>query len=134
DEESISDLTGNPKLLEKLETGTERVLADLAVYCAGVKFKGFDTPEAKTFNHIFSFMESSFSRFSKPREAKKALDRHNMRYLMRIYPDRTRITSNNFDPLIYWRRGVQMAALNWQRYDLGMQLNRAMFDGGTDST
>lgn len=135
DEESLSDA----KLLEgpeppKGETKTERVLGDLAVYCAGVKFRGFDTPEAKTFNHIFSFMESSFSRYSKPKEAKKALDRHNMRYLMRVYPDRTRISSNNFDPLIYWRRGVQMAAMNWQTFDLGMQLNHAMFEGGTDSS
>lgn len=138
DEESLSDMAATAKLLEehkpKAETKTERVLGDLAVYCAGVKFRGFDTPEAKTFNHIFSFMESSFFRYSKEKEAKKALDRHNMRYLMRVYPDRTRIQSNNFDPLIYWRRGVQMAALNWQTFDLGMQLNHAMFEGGTDSS
>lgn len=138
DEESVSEFLAGAKLLEnpetKVETKTERVLGDLGVYCAGVKFRGFDTPEAKTFNHIFSFMESSFAKYSKPREAKKALDRHNMRYLMRVYPDRTRISSNNFDPLVYWRRGVQMAALNWQTFDLGMQLNHAMFEGGTDSS
>lgn len=139
DEESILDAAGSAKLFEgpeppKAETKTERVLGDLGVYCAGVKFRGFDTPEAKTFNHIFSFMESSFAKYSKPKEAKKALDRHNMRYLMRVYPDRTRISSNNFDPLIYWRRGVQMAAMNWQTFDLGMQLNHAMFEGGTDSS
>ena len=27
-----------------------------------------------------------------------------------------------------------MAALNWQTYDLGMQINHAMFEGGTDSS
>lgn len=135
DEESLADVPVNgSKPSDNPEMKTERVLGDLAVYCAGVKFRGFDYPEAKTFNHIFSFMESTFSRYSKPREAKKALDRHNMRYLMRVYPDRKRISSHNFDPLIYWRRGVQMAALNWQTFDLGMQLNRAMFEGGTDST
>lgn len=63
-----------------------------------------------------------------------ALDLHNMRYLMRIYPDATRIGSSNFDPLMYWRRGVQMAALNWQSNDVAMQINRAMFDGGNDSS
>ncbi|KAG8734080.1 hypothetical protein FRC11_012230 [Ceratobasidium sp. 423] len=28
-----------------------------------------------------------------------------------------------------WRAGAQIAALNWQSYDLGMQLNYAMFNG-----
>jgi phosphatidylinositol phospholipase C delta len=109
-------------------------LGVLGVYCAGVKFKGFETPEARQYNHIFSFMEASFARYSRFKEDRKAMDRHNMRYLMRVYPNQTRITSNNFDPLLYWRRGVQMAALNWQTFDLGQQLNRAMFEGGTDTS
>lgn len=110
------------------------VLGRLGVYCAGVKFPGFDAPAAKKFNHIFSFMESSFSKNSRSKEDKMSLNIHNMRYLMRVYPDGTRLASSNFDPLLYWRRGVQMAALNWQTFDLGMQLNRAMFDGGQDSS
>ncbi|KAM0343061.1 hypothetical protein ACHAPU_008962 [Fusarium lateritium] len=119
---------------KKTPNKTTRVLGELGVYCAGVKFSGFDTVDAKQYNHIFSFMESSFAKHSRAKEQKMALDIHNMRYMMRVYPDRTRITSNNFDPLVYWRRGVQMAALNWQTFDLGMQLNRAMFDGGKDSS
>lgn len=114
---------------KKAPNKTVKVLGELGVYCAGVKFSGFDTMDAKQYNHIFSFMESSFAKHSRAKDQKMALDIHNMRYMMRVYPDRTRITSNNFDPLIYWRRGVQMAALNWQTFDLGMQLNRAMFDG-----
>ncbi|KAH7318189.1 phosphoinositide-specific phospholipase C [Stachybotrys elegans] len=113
---------------------TIKVLGQLGVYCAGSKFAGFDSADAKKFNHIFSFMETSFARNSRTKEAKMALDLHNMRYLMRIYPDGTRVSSSNFDPLIYWRRGVQMAALNWQTFDLGMQLNQAMFQGGTDAS
>lgn len=113
---------------------TVPVLGKLGVYCAGIKFHGFDAPAAKKFNHIFSFMESSFARNSRNKEDKMALDMHNMRYLMRVYPDGTRLASSNFDPLIYWRRGVQMAALNWQTFDLGMQLNRAMYEGGQDSS
>jgi phosphatidylinositol phospholipase C delta len=130
DNESGSDAGNGGRSSNK----TVKVLGKLGVYCAGVKFSGFDTPDAKKFNHIFSFMESSFSRHSRTREAKMALDLHNMRYLMRVYPDGIRLSSSNFDPLIYWRRGVQMAALNWQTNDLGMQLNRAMFEGGTDSS
>ena len=53
---------------------------------------------------------------------------------MRVYPSQTRVSSNNFNPLAFWRKGVQMAALNWQTFDLGMQLNQAMFDGGTDQS
>ncbi|KAK5993944.1 1-phosphatidylinositol 4,5-bisphosphate phosphodiesterase 1 [Cladobotryum mycophilum] len=110
------------------------VLGKLGVYCAGQKFSGFDSPRAKKFNHIFSFMESSFAKNSRTKEEKMSLDIHNMRYLMRVYPDGTRLASSNFDPLAYWRRGVQMAALNWQTFDLGMQLNQAMFEGGRDSS
>jgi phosphatidylinositol phospholipase C delta len=110
------------------------ILGKLGVYCAGVKFTGFEDPEAKKFNHIFSFMESSFAKNSRTKEDKMALDIHNMRYLMRVYPERTRFSSSNFDPLIYWRRGVQMAALNWQTHDHAMQLNQAMFAGGPDSS
>ncbi|KAM0252781.1 hypothetical protein ACHAQJ_007568 [Trichoderma viride] len=110
------------------------VLGKLGVYCAGLKFSGFDAPAAKKFNHIFSFMESSFAKNSKTKEDKMQLNIHNMRYLMRVYPDGTRLSSSNFDPLTYWRRGVQMAALNWQTFDMGMQVNQAMFEGGTDSS
>ncbi|PFH61395.1 hypothetical protein XA68_17507 [Ophiocordyceps unilateralis] len=113
---------------------TTKVLGALGVYCAGVKYFGFDTPEAKTFNHIFSFMESSFARHSRTKEAKMALDMHNMRFMMRVYPDGMRFASSNYDPLIYWRRGVQMAALNWQTFDLGSQLNHAMYAGGRDES
>lgn len=109
-------------------------LGKLGVYCAGLKFAGFEAPAAKKFNHIFSFMESSFAKNSKTKEDKMQLNIHNMRYLMRVYPDGTRLTSSNFDPLTYWRRGVQMAALNWQTFDMGMQVNQAMFEGGTDSS
>ncbi|KAL7922490.1 putative phospholipase C [Trichoderma austrokoningii] len=109
-------------------------LGKLGVYCTGLKFAGFEAPAAKKFNHIFSFMESSFAKNSKTKEDKMQLNLHNMRYLMRVYPDGARVTSTNFDPLTYWRRGVQMAALNWQTYDLGMQINQAMFEGGTDSS
>ncbi|KAK4076073.1 hypothetical protein Trihar35433_2633 [Trichoderma harzianum] len=110
------------------------VLGKLGVYCAGLKFSGFDAPAAKKFNHIFSFMETSFAKNSRTKEEKMQLNLHNMRYLMRVYPDGSRLNSSNFDPLSYWRRGVQMAALNWQTFDMGMQVNRAMFEGGTDSS
>jgi phosphatidylinositol phospholipase C delta len=130
DNESGSELGTTRRSANK----TVPVLGQLGVYCAGLKFQGFDHPEAKAFNHIFSFMETSFARHSQSKEKKMALEIHNMRHLMRVYPDGIRLGSTNFDPIAYWRRGVQMAAVNWQTFDLGMQLNRAMFQGGVDQS
>jgi phosphatidylinositol phospholipase C delta len=111
-----------------------KVLGELGVYSAGLKFGGFDAPESKAYNHVFSFMEQTFDKNSRTQEERRALTRHNMRYMMRVYPNGWRVASTNFDPLKYWRRGVQMVALNWQTYDLGMQLNDAMFAAGTDQS
>jgi phosphatidylinositol phospholipase C delta len=111
-----------------------KVLGELGVYSAGLKFHGFDTPDSKTYNHIYSFMENTFDKNSKTQEDKRAVTRHNMRHMMRVYPNGWRVASTNFDPLKYWRRGVQMVALNWQTYDLGMQMNDAMFASGTDQS
>jgi phosphatidylinositol phospholipase C delta len=111
-----------------------KVLGELGVYSAGLKFHGFDDPESKSYNHIFSFMENTFDKNSRTQEDKRAITRHNMRYMMRVYPNGWRVASTNFDPLKYWRRGVQMVALNWQTYDLGMQMNDAMFAAGTDQS
>lgn len=127
---SGEDFPANRKKTSKIVP----VLGELGVYAAGLKFHGFESPEAKTHNHIFSFMEQTFTKNSKNTEDRHALIMHNMRYMMRVYPNGWRLASTNFDPLTYWRRGVQMAALNWQTYDLGMQINDAMFAAGSDQT
>ena len=131
---SENDSESDRDSVKKTTSKIHPVLGDLGVYCVGIHFDGFDSPDAKRFNHIFSFKEKTFAEKSQPGEAKRALYRHNMRYLMRVYPNGQRVTSSNFDPLLYWKRGVQMAALNWQTFDTGMQLNQAMFDGGTDNS
>lgn len=107
-------------------------LGDLGVYARGVKFNDFPSPESKTYNHIFSFGERKFEALCRDQAGKTQLEKHNMQFLMRIYPSGMRLKSTNPDPLLFWRRGAQMVALNWQTYDLGMQLNDAMFGCGTD--
>jgi phosphatidylinositol phospholipase C delta len=108
-------------------------LGALGIYTRGHKFYDFLNPEANTYNHVFSVNERTFDRLTKPgSRTKQQLEEHNMRCLMRLYPSPHRISSSNFEPLKYWRRGVQMVALNWQTYDLGQQLNEAMFAGGDD--
>jgi len=107
-------------------------LGVLGVYTQGLTFRNFTSPESKTFNHIFSLAERGFDRICGSIDSKAQLEKHNMRYLMRVYPSAWRVTSSNPDPLIFWRRGVQMMALNWQTYDLPMQMNEAMFASGSD--
>ena len=48
---------------------------------------------------------------------------------MRVFPSGLRVRSDNLDPSVFWRKGVQMVALNWQRWDEGMMLNQGMFTG-----
>lgn len=112
-----------------------KVLGDLGVYTKGVKYNNFKSADASTYNHVFSIGERTFKKLTEPgSSSKQLLEEHNMRCLMRVYPSFHRIASTNFEPLSFWRRGVQMAALNWQTYDLGQQLNEAMFTGGDNRT
>jgi phosphatidylinositol phospholipase C, delta len=54
---------------------------------------------------------------------------HASKYMRRCYPRGTRVRSSNMDPLPVWRAGTQVAALNMQAWDLGTQLNAALFEG-----
>ncbi|KAI9795981.1 MAG: Phospholipase C [Piccolia ochrophora] len=109
-------------------------LGDLGVYTRGQKYADFVSAESRSYNHVFSFSERTFENLCKDTELKLQMEKHNMRYLMRVYPAGYRINSSNFDPNKFWRRGVQMVALNWQTYDLSIQMNDAMFAAGTDRT
>lgn len=124
----------SPEKPRKRKTKIIHELGKLGVYAQGIKFSGWDVLEAKTPNHIFSFNENTFAtRCSADSKFEKAqLEQHNMRYLMRVYPGARRIDSSNFNPLQVWRRGVQMAALNWQTFDVHQQVNEAMFAAGSD--
>lgn len=109
-------------------------LGDLGVYTRGIKFSDFRSVQSRTYNHIFSFNENTFEDKCKTAIMRSQLEKHNRRYLMRVYPKGTRYNSSNPDPLQFWRRGVQMVATNWQTYDLGTQINDAMFAAGPDQT
>ncbi|KAJ5676944.1 uncharacterized protein N7477_002577 [Penicillium maclennaniae] len=109
-------------------------LSDLGIYTRGYKWHSFSSPESRKYNHVYSFAERSFESICQGHDNKVALETHNRKYLTRVYPSGFRLRSSNFDPNKFWRRGVQMAALNWQTYDIGMQMNQAMFAAGTDRT
>lgn len=117
------------------KTKTQRIrtdLSELGVYLQGHKFRNLRTPESTRYNHVYSFAEGSANSLCRNTEDKHDFERHNVCFLSRVYPKQTRLNSTNFDPNIYWRRGVQMVALNWQTYDENMQINQAMFAAGPD--
>ena len=125
-------LTPKKKQKKKRTSKIIRSLGSLGVYTQGLTFGGFHLSESKTFNHVFSLEERKFYKLCNNSDLKAQLEKHNMRFLMRVYPSGWRVTSSNPDPLLFWRRGVQMMALNWQTYDLPMQMNEAMFASGSD--
>lgn len=102
-------------------------LSDLAVYTRSEKFKSLSTPQAKQPTHIFSISEDRILELHEkfPRE----VFTHNKNFFMRAFPAGRRINSSNPDPSLFWRRGVQMVAMNWQNMDEGMMVNEAMFAG-----
>lgn len=58
------------------------------------------------------------------------LVKHSNNYLRRVFPHGMRITSSNLNPITAaWSNGSQVAAMNWQVYDRGLELNEAMFVG-----
>ncbi|KAF2686767.1 1-phosphatidylinositol-4,5-bisphosphate phosphodiesteras-like protein 1 [Lentithecium fluviatile CBS 122367] len=132
---AAEDIKEKKKAKKSKTSNITKDLGLLGVYTRGIKFSDFGAHDANTFNHVISFNERVFDKLTRPgAREKQNLEEHNMRCLMRIYPGGHRINSSNFDPLNCWRRGVQMAALNWQTYDLGQQLNEAMFTGGDNRT
>lgn len=115
------------KLRRKSTSNVVNSLSSFGVYCQGMKFRNFSLPESKTFNHCFSLSEKSINSMIKDEAKRAALDKHNRKFLMRVYPSKIRLMSSNFMPINYWAHGVQMVATNWQTYDLGQQLNESFF-------
>jgi len=91
-------------------------LAEMAIYTKAYKFRSFKHQDARLFNHVFSFSEPKIKELLKHTHTNHYVEKHNLRHLMRVYPGLTRVTSNNFDPTAFWKKGVQMVALNWQTY------------------
>ncbi|KAH6638447.1 PLC-like phosphodiesterase [Boeremia exigua] len=102
-------------------------LARLGVYCGGYTYKSLTAPEARIPTHVFSLSEKTLLEVHTA--TPETLFAHNKHFFMRAYPKSLRITSGNLQPAVFWRAGVQIVALNWQRWDSGMMLNEAMFAG-----
>lgn len=95
-----------------------KTLSALGVYTRAVSFKSLTQPEATMPSHVFSLGESAVKEVHEKQAWE--LFEHNRRYLMRTYPSGFRIGSSNLDPASFWRKGIQIVALNWQNWDEGM--------------
>ena len=92
-------------------------LSALVVYCQATTFslKGH-------FSEMCSFSETKLEKLMSA-----GLAAFNQARLSRVYPNASRVTSTNFNPLPMWSAGVQMVALNYQTPDRAMQLNQGRF-------
>jgi phosphatidylinositol phospholipase C, delta len=113
--------------IRKGKTPIGEPLGALGVYTHSEHFKNFESQAAKIPSHIFSISESRILDLftTKHRE----MFHHNRHYFMRAFPKGLRYDSSNMDPSLFWRKGVQMVAMNWQSWDEGMMLNEGMFAG-----
>jgi len=102
-------------------------LSRLGIYTHSEHFHGFDQKEAKNPPHVFSIGEREIVELHNTYPDQMLS--HNREFFMRAYPAGRRIDSSNPDPSVFWRKGVQMVALNWQSWDEGTMLNEAMFAG-----
>lgn len=106
-------------------------LAELGVYAQSVKPRDKSWLEGELkdgpHDHLVNVSESGLGSLMPASSAKIA--KHNSRYLMRVYPKGTRISSANLHPVPYWGVGAQICALNWQTFGASLQLNEALFAG-----
>lgn len=112
-----------------------RAFARLGAYCSSHHFPGSSGhpepftghPTSQIPNHVYSFSEKVFAKHHETYA--DAIFEHNKKFLMRVYPFGLRFGSSNGDPTKFWKRGVQLVALNWQKCDEAMMLNEGMFAG-----
>ncbi|RDW66987.1 phosphoinositide phospholipase C-1 [Coleophoma crateriformis] len=113
-------------------TGKKKVkihpsLSNLGIYTHSEHFTSFESRSAKKPPHVFSIGEKQILELHEKKQSD--MFAHNRDYFMRAYPAGFRFDSSNLDPSVFWRKGVQMVALNWQMWDEGMMLNEGMFAG-----
>ena len=124
---SASENQDGDKAEKRKKSAIIEPLSALGVYTRSYHYKSLASPEATVPCHVFSLSEKKLMEAHESHGP--TLFSHNRNYLMRAFPSGMRVSSSNLDPSVFWRKGVQMVALNWQKYDAGMMLNEGMFSG-----
>ncbi|KAK0702491.1 PLC-like phosphodiesterase [Apiosordaria backusii] len=110
-------------------------LEELGVYAQSVKpgddswYAGEGILTNGPHHHLINISEVGLAKHVSDGANTEAIQRHNSKHLMRVFPKGTRISSRNLSPVPFWALGAQILALNWQRFDASMQLNEALFAG-----
>lgn len=106
------------------------VLRKLAIYAYGPgHFDKFsNAKDADKPAHIYSIGEERVKELHRIEHHR--LFKHNKAFLARSFPEglSSMSSANPNYPTLFWRKGIQMVALNWQHWDTAMELNSAMFD------
>ena len=86
----------------------------------------------RPFKRIPSINYPKLLKLAEKHSAKILVEYHKKNF-SRIYPPASSIDSKNYNPMPAWLLGSQIVALNYQQGDLGMLLNKGLFNqnGGT---
>lgn len=100
-------------------------LNEIDVYMRRLRFRGFDSPRIEKPTYVCCLQEAEVEELisTSPTD----LFRQNQQHFCYVNPNSARPEYSNLDPLRFWRRGVQMAAISGHNVDEGMMLNEAMF-------
>ncbi|NXD44427.1 PLCZ1 phosphodiesterase, partial [Copsychus sechellarum] len=101
-------------------------LSDLVIYTKSQKFVSFD----HSLNHQQCYENNSIGESAARKLVKTSVKEfisHTTRFITRIYPKGTRMSSSNYNPQDFWNVGCQMVALNFQTRGLPMELQDGKF-------
>ncbi|NXS81689.1 PLCZ1 phosphodiesterase, partial [Erpornis zantholeuca] len=101
-------------------------LSDLVVYTKSQKFVSFEHSHVNQQVYENNSIGESHARKLVKYSAKEFIA-HTTRFITRIYPKGTRMSSSNYNPQEFWNVGCQMVALNFQTPGMHMELQDGKF-------
>ncbi|NWY73577.1 PLCZ1 phosphodiesterase, partial [Erithacus rubecula] len=101
-------------------------LSDLVIYTKSQKFVSFDHSLMHQQCHENNSIGEVAAR-KLARTSVKEFISHTTRFITRIYPKGSRMSSSNYNPQDFWNIGCQMVALNFQTRGLPMELQDGKF-------
>ncbi|NWH37019.1 PLCZ1 phosphodiesterase, partial [Chloropsis hardwickii] len=124
-----ADRRSSPPPQKKLKVKKSKIalaLSDLVVYTKSQKFVSFEysLQHQQVFENN-SIGESQARKFA--RLSAREFISHTARFITRIYPKGSRMTSSNYNPQEFWNVGCQMVALNFQTPGTQMELQDGKF-------
>ncbi|NXC34856.1 PLCZ1 phosphodiesterase, partial [Campylorhamphus procurvoides] len=123
---SIASITPPQKKPKVRTPKVALALSDLVVYTKSSTFVSFEhsLQNQKCYENN-SIGEVKARKFVK--QSAKEFISHTTRFITRIYPKGTRMTSSNYNPQEFWNVGCQMVALNFQTPGTQMELQDGKF-------